>query len=186
MIKFKAFIKPFSEKLENLLKFGRYTRVSGENGQLQEMQLKNIRNLDECVKMGQFGFNSKAPIGSRAIVSRIGNDKIVISNEHIESIIDISTGNTVIYNQSGHTIKIEGDTITTTAPNIVNNCTNFTVNSTNTNINATTKLTVNTPDSNINGGTVKNDGVPIDKTHTHLQNDGNDAGGGVQTNPPTS
>lgn len=34
-------------------------------------------------------------------------------------------------------------------------------------------------------GSVFNNGIPIDDTHTHLQNDGNDAGGGVDTNPPT-
>jgi ribosomal protein S13 len=34
-------------------------------------------------------------------------------------------------------------------------------------------------------GVMLNDGVPVDGTHTHLQNDGNDAGGGVNTEPPT-
>lgn len=34
-------------------------------------------------------------------------------------------------------------------------------------------------------GSVFNNGTPIDDTHTHLQNNGNDAGGGVDTNPPT-
>lgn len=140
MSQFKAWIKPYAEKLENLLKFGKYTRVNGSNGTLQKVQIKNIRNLDECFKMGQFGFNSKAPIGSRAIVSRIGNEKIVISNEHIESIIDISSGNTVIYNQSGSYIKLENGTITFKCDNVNFDCTS-----------------------------IKHNGVRIDKDHIHSQ-----------------
>jgi len=35
-------------------------------------------------------------------------------------------------------------------------------------------------------GTIKHDGASIDKTHVHLQNDGNDAGGGVNTTAPTN
>jgi len=142
---FKSFIQPYKEKIDNLLKFGKITLVSGANGQVQKIQVKTLRNIEDTQKAGQFGFNSKAPAGSRVVVAEISNEKIVISNEHIESIIDISSGNTVIYNQSGHTIKIEGDTITATAPNIISNCTNFTVNSTNTTINASTKFTVNSP-----------------------------------------
>lgn len=209
---FKAWIKPTWEKIENILKFGRYTRVNSANGKLQEIQIKNIRNLDECLKMGQFGFNSNAPIGSRAIVGKIGNDKIVIANEHIASIIDVPSGDTIIYNESGNYVKIAGDTITTSAPKIINNCENFTVN-------ASVKTTFSTPlaeftnnvnvnvllsagqYSGLNGTAVLTNQI-IRSTqdivagysttnisllsHTHLQNDGNDFGGGVDTDSPTS
>ena len=141
----KAFSKPGAEKMENMLKFGRYTRTDGSDGELQGVQIENIRNLDECLKMTQFGFNSKAPIGSRAIVSRIGNEKIIIANEHVTSIIDITSGNTIIYNESGHFIKIEDDTITTSAPNVITDCENFTVNTSNFTVNASSKTSFNTP-----------------------------------------
>lgn len=133
------------DRLENILKIGSFKNIKGSNGKLQEIQIKTLRNLEDAFKVGQFGFNSKAPVDSRGIVARLGNENIVIANEHLASIIDITTGNTVIYNQTGHTIKIEGDTITTDAPNIVSNCTNFTVNSANTTINATTKFKVVSP-----------------------------------------
>lgn len=134
-----------SDKIENLLKICSFKNVTGSNAKLQTIQIKTLRNIEDALKVGQFGFNSKAPLESRGVVARIGNENILIANEHIASIIDISSGNTVIYNKSGHTIKIEGDTITTSAPNIVANCTNYTINSSNTTINASSKFTVNAP-----------------------------------------
>ncbi len=128
------------DKIENLLKICSFRNIKGSNAELQEIQIKTLRNIEDALKVGQFGFNSKAPTGSRAVTARIGNENIVIANEHVASIIDITSGNTIIYNESGHTIKIEGDTITSTAPNIINNCTNFTVN-------ASSKFTVNSPTS---------------------------------------
>lgn len=130
--------KDLLDKIENLLKFGTLKNVKGSDSKLQEIQIKTLRNIEDSVKVSEFGFNSKAPVGSRSIVARIGNENIVIANEHLASIIDISSGNTVIYNESGHTIKIEGDTITTTATNIINNCSNYTIN-------ASSKFTVNSP-----------------------------------------
>lgn len=175
---FNSFIKPFAEKLENVLKIGSYTKTNGKDGQLQKIQLKTLRNIEDALKVSQFGFNSKGPTDSRCVVAEIGNEKIVIANEHIASIIDISSGNTVVYNEAGHTIKIEGDTITVTAPNIV-------LDSKTTTINASASFTVNSPSIKLDGGTVTNDGTAIDNTHTHAQ--GNDSAGNSQTetNPPS-
>ncbi len=182
---FNSFIKPFAEKLENVLKIGSYTKTNGKDGQLQKIQLKTLRNIEDALKVSQFGFNSKAPTDSRCVVAEIGNEKIVIANEHIASIIDISSGNTVVYNEAGHTIKIEGDTITVTAPNIVLECDDHTINSKTTTINASASFTVNSPSTKLDGGTVTNDGTAIDNTHTHAQ--GNDSAGNSQvpTNPPS-
>ena len=137
---FREWIKPTKEKIENLLKFGRYTKATGQNGQLQEIQIKTLRNIEDAFKMGQFGFNSKAPLDSRCVVAKIGNDKIVIANEHLASIIDISSGNSILYNQDGNYVKVENDTITCKATNIISNCSNYTIN-------ASSKFTVNSPES---------------------------------------
>jgi len=61
---------------------------------------------------------------------------------------------------------------------ITADCKDFIINSENTTINATTNFTVNSPDSNFNGGTVKNDGVSMDNTHIHSQ--GADSAGNSQ------
>ena len=137
-------IQILKDKLENLLKICSFKNIKGSNGQLQEIQIQTLRNIEDALKVGQFGFNSKAPLESRAIVARLGNENIVIANEHVASIVDISSGNTVIYNKDGHTIKIEGNTITSTATNIINNCENYTIN-------ATTKATITSPNTDING-----------------------------------
>jgi len=142
---FIEWIKPTTERIENLLKFASYTRATGSNGKLQDVQIKSVRNVEEALKMSNFGFNSKAPKDSRAVVAKIGNENIVIANEHLASIIDISTGNSIMYNQDGDFIKVENGTITCSATNIISNCTNYTVNSTNTTVNATSKFTVNSP-----------------------------------------
>ena len=169
---FNTFIQPFRDKLENLLKYGKTTRISGTNGALQKIQLSTLRNIEDALKIGQFGFNSKMPNGSRVVVAEISNEKIIIANEHIASIIDVTDGNTIIYNQSGSYIKLENDTITFNSTNIVNDCTNYTVN-------ASSSFTVNSPSSSFDGGTVTNDSVSIDKTHVHLKS------GGSSTQPPT-
>jgi len=55
--KFKILIRPYAEKLENLLKIGSYTNAKGSDGELQEIQLKTLRNIEDALKVGQFGFN---------------------------------------------------------------------------------------------------------------------------------
>ena len=135
---FKERIKPTIERIENLLKFASITRSAGSNGKLQNMQIKSVRNIEEALKMSNFGFNSKNPNGSRAVIAKIGNENIVIANEHLTSIIDISTGNSIMYNENGDFVKVENGTITCSATNIVNNCENYTIN-------ASSKFTVNTP-----------------------------------------
>ena len=116
---FKALIKPYSEKLENLLKFGKINKVNGSSGKLQKIQLTTLRNIEDALKIGQFGFNSKAPIGSRVVVSEISNEKIVIANEHIASIVDVDSGDSVIYNQTGTYLKLIGDTLYTNADIVI-------------------------------------------------------------------
>jgi len=108
---FNILIRPFKEKVENLLKIGSYTNINGSDGKLQEIQLQTLRNIEDAMKVGNFGFNSKAPLGSRCIVAKIGNENIVIANEHIASIIDVAGGDSVLYNQTGTFIKLVGDEV---------------------------------------------------------------------------
>lgn len=159
------------DKVENLLKFGRLTRTKGSDAELQGIQISTLRNIQDALKMGNFGINSTPPIGARTVVARIGNENIVIANEHVASIIDVTSGNTVVYNASGHTIKIENDTITTTAPNIITQCETFTINSTNATINATAGLEINAPITTYTGnitadGSVSSNGVELEY-HQH-------------------
>lgn len=174
---FMEWIKPTTERIENLLKFASYARVTGSNKKLQDIQIKSVRNIEDALKMSNFGFNSKAPVGSRAVIARIANENIVIANEHLASIIDISSGNSIMYNQDGDFVKVENGVITCSA-------TNFVINSETTTINATSKFTVNSPDSNIDGGSVKNDGEVIDKTHYHEQGDDSDGNSEQDTSTP--
>lgn len=144
------------EKAENILKIGRYTNASGADGQLSKVQIKTLRNIEDAFKMGQFGFNSKAPVGSRCVVTQIGNDAVVIANEHIASIIDIASGDTVVYNETGTYIKLIG---------------------TNIEISATGNI-------NFISATLTHNGTNIGDTHIHQQ--GADSAGNTQvsTNPP--
>ena len=108
---YKQIIQSLRDKIENTLKIGKFTNIKGSDGQLQQIQIQTLRNIEDAMKVGQFGFNSKAPIGSRSIVARIGNENIVIANEYQASIIDIDSGDTIIYNQSGTFIKLAGNEI---------------------------------------------------------------------------
>jgi len=73
------------------------------------------------MKVGQFGFNSKAPLESRVVVAKIGNENIVIANEHIASIIDVSSGDSIVYNENGDYVKVEKDKITIQADSVIVN-----------------------------------------------------------------
>ena len=153
---FNILIRPFKEKLENLLKIGRYTNTNGSDGKLQEVQLKTLRNIEDAIKLGQFGFNSKAPIDSKCIVARIGNEHIVIANEHIASIIDVASGDTVIYNENGDYVKVEKDLITLKAINV-----------------------------NVISTTLTHNGVNVGDTHTHSQNPDSAGNTQQNVNPPS-
>jgi phage gp45-like len=163
---FKAFIKPFSEKLENLLKFGKVLKVNGSNGQLQNVQIKTLRNIEDAYKLGQFGFNSKSPVGSRVVVAEISNEKIVITNEHLPSIIDVSSGNTIIYNESGKYIKLVDGVITHFGTSHIINGDTQTVNA----------------DETINGNEIINGNETI---NGNLSVNGSGAGGSSQINNTT-
>jgi phage gp45-like len=172
------------DKLENILKFCNINFISGKDGDLQQAQIKTLRNIEDAMKVGQFGFNSKAPNGSKGIVTRIGNENIIIANEHFASIIDVATGDTIIYNQAGTSIELKGTDIIATCSNfIVNASSSFTVNSPSNEINGA--LTVNGNASFI-GGTVQNDGTNIGGTHQHTQTAGDDFGAGGITSTPNS
>jgi len=106
------------EDMSNILRIGRITNIGGKDGELQDIQLKTLRNIEDAFKVGQFGINAKSPIGSRCIVAKIGNEKIVIANENQASIIDVSSGNTVLYNANGDYVKLENGTITVKADSI--------------------------------------------------------------------
>lgn len=120
--------RALSDKVENMIKIGKYSNVKGADGQLQEIQIKTLRNIEDAVRVGQFGFNSKAPIDSRCIVAKLGNETIVIANEHVASIIDIASGDSILYNENGDFVKIEKDKITITAKDLIVNATTATVN----------------------------------------------------------
>jgi len=153
---FSILIRPFKEKLENLLKIGSYTNINGSDGALQEVQLKTLRNIEDAMKVGQFGFNSKAPLESRCVVAKIGNENIIIANEHIASIIDVASGDTVIYNENGDFVKVEKDLITLKATNV-----------------------------EITSTTLTHNGTDIGDTHTHSQDADSAANTQVETNEPS-
>lgn len=116
---FEQQIQFIKDKLENILKIGNVSKVNGSDGSLQEIQAKTLRNIEDAMKVGQFGFNSKAPKDSRCIVAKIGNENIVIANEHIASIIDVASGDTVVYNENGDYVKIEENLITVKASELI-------------------------------------------------------------------
>ncbi len=146
------------DKLENVLKIGSYTKINGSDGRLQEIQIKTLRNIEDAMKVGQFGFNSKAPIGSRCVVAKIGNKNIVVANENQASIIDVTNGNTIVYNEGGDFIKIEDGVITVSAPSVL--------------------MLAN--DVEITSGTLTHNGVNIGYTHVHSQ--GADSAGDIEDN----
>ena len=180
------------DRVENLLKICTITRMRGQDGQLQNAQIKTLRNIEEAKKLAQFGFNSKPPVGTRGVSLRIGNENIIVANEHQASIIDVSSGNTVVYNQDGTYIKLVDGTIESRCIDHIANATNYTVNTTNYTVN-TTGYTINAQTSsststnfNVNSDTMTHNNVDIGDSHRHLQNDGNDSGGGVLTDSPTT
>lgn len=172
---FMALIAPFKEKLENILKIGSSTRINGSDGSLQEIQIKTLRNIEDALKVGQFGFNSKQPIGSRNIVAKIGNEKIVIANEHIASIIDVSSGDSVVYNANGDYVKIESNKITIKAINV-------TIDSVLTELKGNLKVT-----GSIEGASIKDTTLNV-TVGSHFHTQPNDGGGNVEapTAPPTT
>ena len=141
--------------LENLLKIGSIRKVSGSNGELQEIQIRTIRNIEDAMRLGNFGFNSKAPIDSRCIVAKIGNENIVIANEHITSIIDVNSGDSIMYNETGSYIKITGEAIEFKCSSVTFDC-----------------------------DTIKHRGVSIDKNHIHSQGNDSGGSVEQNTNPP--
>lgn len=163
-----ALLEPFREKIENLLKIGSFNKVNGGDGKLQEIQIKTLRNIEDALKLGQFGFNSKAPSGSRGIVAKIGNEKIVIANEHQASIIDVASGESIIYNQNGDYVKVESNNITIKAIKT-------TIDSMTTEVTGNFKVT-----GAIEGASIKDTTLNVTLgTHSHIQP--NDGGGNVES-----
>ena len=153
--------------VSNIFKFGNITNIKSEESKLQKIQAKSLRGIEDTKNMGTFGFNSKPPLNSRALILRVSDEKITIATEHEKSIKDISSGNVIIYNQAGDTIKIENGVITITA---------------------STKLVVNAPLTVFNGNIEAAGDIISQKgtnnislsTHTHIESVG------ANTQPPTA
>jgi len=133
----------------------------GDTGQL----IFNERQLDNWIVNNEI----KEPDDTR---KHSLSDALFIPNfvSRINNIPNISESELEIRTRDNLTkIRInENGTITA-------DCKDFIINSENTTINATTKFTVNSPDSNFNGGTVKNDGVSMH--NTHIRSEGADSAG---------
>ncbi len=102
----KQKLKPVQNIIENILKFGAIKNHKTANGNLQDLQIKTLRGIENALKIGQFGFNSKAPLNSRVIMANIGNTGVVIANESIAHILDVATGEAILYNQNGNYVKV--------------------------------------------------------------------------------
>ena len=152
--------------ISNIFKLGNITNIKSEDSKLQEIQVNSLRGLEDTKRIGTFGFNSTPPLKSRALILRVSDEKITLATEHEQSIKDISSGNVIIYNQAGDTIKIENGVITITA---------------------STKLVVNAPLSEFNGNITATGDIVSQKgtnnislsSHTHIKS------GGSSTQSPT-
>ncbi len=102
----KQKLKPVQNLIENILKFGAIKNHKTADGDLQVLQIKTLRGIENALKIGQFGFNSKAPLNSRVVVANIGNTGVVIANESIAHILDVETGEAILYNKNGDYVKI--------------------------------------------------------------------------------
>ncbi len=107
----KQKLKPVQNIIENILKFGAIKNHKTANGNLQDLQIKTLRGIENALKIGQFGFNSKAPLNSRVVVANIGNTGVVIANESIAHILDVETGEAILYNKNGNYVKVGLDKI---------------------------------------------------------------------------
>jgi len=159
---FEQMIKSLKDRIENILKIGSYTKTNGSDGKLQEIQLKTLRNIEDAMKVGQFGFNSKAPLETRCIIAKIGNENIVIANEHIASIIDVESGDSIVYNENGDYVKVEKDLITIKAKELI-------INADDTTLNGNLEVT-----GTIDGAGITDTITDVTLgTHTHIGNLGN-------------
>jgi hypothetical protein len=107
----------------------------------------------------------KSNNGDKRIYSRNTNDGQFIAEVWLKN-----DGEVFISNTSGKSIKLNpnGD-VDIDALNINLTATDLIINSENTTINATTKLTINSLETDYTdgSGTIKHDGVSIDKNHYH-------------------
>jgi phage baseplate assembly protein V len=117
-----------------------------------------------------YGWTSHAPAGTEAVVLPIGGNSsqgIIIATEHAQyRIKDLAAGEVAIYTDEGDSIVLKrGHLIEVTTQTLK--------------INATTKVEMNTPLLQVNGGDVKADSISL-VHHLH----GNVQNGGSQTSAP--
>jgi len=149
----------------------------GDTGQL----IFNERQLDNWIVNDEI----KEPDDTR---KHSLSDALFVPNfvSRVNNIPNISESELEIRTRDNLTkIRInENGTITADCKDFIVNSETTTINSETTTINATTKFEVVSPDSNFTGGTVKNDGVSIDKTHIHTQGADSHGDSEVPTDPP--
>lgn len=117
-----------------------------------------------------YGYSSHVPAGTEAVVLPIGGNSsqgIIIATEHAQyRLKSLAAGEVAIYTDEGDSIVLKrGHLIEVTTQTLK--------------INATTKVEMNTPLLQVNGGDIKADTISV-KTHKH----GNVQSGGSQTGDP--
>lgn len=135
---------------------GRIT-TSNDTGsaQLLQLRLSALEVRDQTPRIAEFGFSSRPPVGSDAVLVFVGGDRtngIVVATGHKPSRpTGLQEGETIVYDLFGKSIKFTKDGgIVVEANNsavTINNATTVTIN-------AATKVQMNTPLLQVSGSIV--------------------------------
>lgn len=137
----------FWRRIQLVVGRGRVT-VSDDSkaAQMLQVRLGAMETRDDTPRMAEFGFTSRPPVGSDAIVIFVGGDRsngVAIATGHQASRpTGLLEGETMVYDQWGKSIrftKAGGIVVQAAGADVtVNNAVNVTVN-------ASTEVTLNTP-----------------------------------------
>lgn len=134
-------------------------------------EVKSIGGVTQDRFVSPKGLYSK-PIDEEALIIPLskGNSQDIVFS--LQEEVELNDGDVYVTDDSSYIhFHFDGEAISLKTKDLVFDCESFVVNASSV---------------DFNGCTIKNDGVSIDKGHTHPQNNGNDNGGGANTGSPNN
>ena len=146
-------------------------------------EIKGLGGTTQNRMVSLKGLYSK-PIGENAIVIPLskGNNQDVVFV--LQKEVDLADGDVYLTDDKSYIhFHFNGDSIEVKTKKLEINADEFIVKAKNVDFDIDT-FKIKAKQVDFDGCSIKNNGTPIDDTHVHPQNDGNQRGGGVSTSTP--
>lgn len=113
MEQLKRLIDPLSRRMRAMIMRATVTAVDDDED-LQLLQVSRLEGetIDDCERIGQYGFSSVPPLGAEAVICQIGGNpdhQVILGVDDQSRPRSLTDGQSVLYDKDGTKVFLTGD-----------------------------------------------------------------------------